>query len=107
MTVALGPVLVPTNTDDGQDVQEDVDDVQVQVEGCEDVLLGGDAVLVLAAHHQLRVVHQVDGEQQSAEGSVHEGHHLAGADYHQDDTWNDSHIYQLLYNACTIQSEGT
>ena len=39
--------------DDHEDVHEEVDDVQVDVEGGEDVLLGAQAVLVLPTHHQL------------------------------------------------------
>ena len=34
--------LVAQLTDDGEDVGEEVDHVQVDVEGSEDVLLGGD-----------------------------------------------------------------
>ena len=36
-----------------EDVHEDVDDVHVDGEGGEDVLLGGDGVLVVAPHHHL------------------------------------------------------
>lgn len=42
-----------------QDKQEDVDDVQVQVQRRKDVLLRADRVLMLAAHHDLGVVHEV------------------------------------------------
>lgn len=56
--------------EDGQDVEEEVDDVQVEVEGGEDVLLGAEGVLVLAAHHELRVVHDVEREHQGAQRPV-------------------------------------
>jgi len=51
------PDLITRTADQGQDIHEDVDDVQVEVEGSEDVLFGTDAVLVFAAHHQLRIEH--------------------------------------------------
>ena len=48
--------------EDGQDVEEEVDDVQVEVESGEDVLLRAERVLVLAPEHQLGVVHDVQRE---------------------------------------------
>ena len=43
--------------DDGdvgpEEVHEDVDDVQVDGEGCEDVLLGGDRVFMVPSNHHL------------------------------------------------------
>ena len=39
--------LVSARPNDRQNEEEDVDDVQVEVEGSEDVFLGGQAVLVL------------------------------------------------------------
>ena len=56
--------------EDGQDVEEEVDDVQLEVEGGEDVLLRAERVLVLAPEHQLGVVHKVEGEHQGTGGSV-------------------------------------
>ena len=57
------PSLVrPGPPDDHEDVHEELDHVQVDVEGGEDVLLGGQRVLVLPAEHQLRVVDKVEGE---------------------------------------------
>ena len=50
--------LVPV-AEDGEEIHEEVDDVQVEVEGGEDVLLGAEGVLVAPAHHQLGVVHDV------------------------------------------------
>ena len=52
--------------DDGdvgpEEVHEDVDDVQVDGEGCEDVLLGGDRVLVVPSNHHLRkIMLTIDG----------------------------------------------
>lgn len=46
---------VATLSDDGEDEEEEVDDVEVEVERREDVLLGRDRVLVLPAHHELSV----------------------------------------------------
>lgn len=80
-----GMYLIPRGPDDGQDVQEQIDYVHVQVEGGEDVLLGGNGVFVIPSHHHLGVVHDVNGEYQSAEGRVHHDHGLAGED-HTDDT---------------------
>ena len=45
--------VAAAEADDHEDVHEEVDHVQVDVEGGEDVLLGTQAVLVLPAHHQL------------------------------------------------------
>ena len=42
-------------SNDGEDEEEEVDDVEVQVESGEDVLLRRDGVLVLTTHHQLSV----------------------------------------------------
>ncbi len=56
--------------DDDEDVEEDVDDVEVEVEGGEDVVLGVDGQLVLAAHDQLRVEHQEQAEQERPHGAV-------------------------------------
>ena len=40
-------------SNDSEDVEENVDDVEVDGDGGEDVLLGGDGVLVVAPHHHL------------------------------------------------------
>ena len=48
--------------EDGQDVEEEVDDVQVEVQRGEDVFLGTQRVLVTATNHQLGVVHDVQAE---------------------------------------------
>ena len=39
--------------DDAEDVEEDVENVEVDGDGCEDVLLGGDRVLVVPSNHHL------------------------------------------------------
>ena len=56
--------------EDGEDVEEEVDDVQVEVEGGEDVLLRAEGVLVLPTQHDLRVVDQVEREDQTANRGV-------------------------------------
>ena len=45
-----------------KDVEEDVENVEVDGDGCEDVLLRGDRVLVVATHHHLRKMRSVDGK---------------------------------------------
>lgn len=41
---------------------------------------------MLTAHHELRVVHQVQREDQRSDGSVHQGHDLVAGDEYADDT---------------------
>lgn len=60
-------VLISRSSNDGENVDEDIDDVQVQVKGSEDVFFRGDGVLVFPAQHQLSVVDEVKGEQKSTE----------------------------------------
>lgn len=62
---------------DGQNVQEEVDDVQVQRDRGEHILFGTDWMLVRSTHHHLRVVNQVETKQQSATRWVNERHHSA------------------------------
>ena len=52
-----------------EDVDKEVDNVQVDVESSEDVFLRAERVLVFPSHHQLCVVHQVTGEDQSSTNS--------------------------------------
>lgn len=78
--------LIPHSSNDSEDVQEDVDDVKVQVQRCEDVLLGGEAVLVLATHHELSVVHEIEGEEKRSQRRVHQREYVV-ANYHGDDSW--------------------
>ena len=59
-------VIAPHGSHNHQDVHEQVDHVQVDVQGGEDVLLGAEGVLVTAAHHKLSVVHDVQGENQGS-----------------------------------------
>ena len=58
--------LFLSSTKDGEEVKEEVDDVQVEVEGGEDVLLGAERVLVIAAEHDLGVVDDVQREDDRA-----------------------------------------
>mmetsp|Transcript_1779 Transcript_1779/g.4656 ORF Transcript_1779/g.4656 Transcript_1779/m.4656 type:complete len:234 (-) Transcript_1779:196-897(-) len=63
-----------------QDVEEEVEDVQVQRQRGKHVLVGGDGHRT-AAHHELDVKHQVDGEQRGAasgDGDVQPGHAQEG-----------------------------
>ena len=52
-------VSVPGTSKDGEDEQEDVDDVQVEIQRGKHVLLRRDGILVLPAHHELGVEHQI------------------------------------------------
>lgn len=70
--------LVSRRADDSQDVEEDVDDIEVQVQRRKDVFLGGDGVLVVTSHHELRVVDEVDGEDKRPARGVHQRHDPAG-----------------------------
>lgn len=80
----LRDTLVSDGSDDGQDIDEQVDYVQVEVESSEDVLLGWQGVLVLTAHHQLSVVDEVEREEKRAERSVHQRYCLTGDKYGND-----------------------
>ena len=64
--------LISTTTyaDNAEDISEEVDDVQVEVEGRKDVLLRAEGVLVLPSHHDLGVVDQVEGEDDAPYGRV-------------------------------------
>merc|ERR1712113_799304 len=71
-----------------KDVEEDVENVEVDGDGCENVLLGGDRVLVVATHHHLSIVDEIDGEDEDADAAVGEGEELdvdphQGQDCHQ------------------------
>ena len=57
-----------------EDVPEEVDDVQVDVEGGEDVLLRAESVLVFAAHHELCVVHDIQREDQGSDTAIAQHH---------------------------------
>ena len=58
------------STHDHEDIHEEVDHVEVDVEGGEDVLLGVEGVLVVASHHQLSVVDQIEREDESSSRPV-------------------------------------
>ena len=70
MRVSSAELIWSGPPDDHEDVHEELDHVEVDVEGGEDVLLGAERVLVLAAKHQLGVVHQVEAEHQGAHRPV-------------------------------------
>lgn len=54
--IARSCTLVACFAQNGQNVNENVDDIQVDVEGGENVFFRRNRVLVVAADHQLRVV---------------------------------------------------
>lgn len=79
--------LLTTTASNTKDVDEEVDNVEVQVEGGEDIfLIRRDGVLVFPAHHQLRVIHQVEGEENRAQRRVHQVQDPV-VDEERDDTW--------------------
>ena len=59
---SLNGCLFFSSAKDWEEVEEEVDDVQVKVEGGKDVLLGAEGVLVVAAEHDLGVVDDVQRE---------------------------------------------
>ena len=63
--------LISAVSNDAENVHEEVDDVQVEVEGGEHVLLGAERVLVAAPHHQLSVVDDVEAEDDAADARIH------------------------------------
>lgn len=88
-------LLVSRIPDNRQNVHENVDNVHVQVQRSKDILLWRYGVLVLATHHHLRVVDQVEAEQQSTQGRIDQLHRLAAEKYAQDsEQHEDDHGYQ-------------
>ena len=57
-------------TNDAQNVHEESNDVEVEVESSKNVFLGAESVLVTPSHHQLRVVDNVETEDDAANASV-------------------------------------
>ena len=51
--------ILPRSCDKFENVEEEVENVEVDGDGCEDVLLRGDRVLVVASHHHLWGVNMV------------------------------------------------
>ena len=70
MRVSSAELIWSGPPDDHEDVHEELDHVEVYVEGGKDVLLRAEAVLVLPAHHDLSVVDQVEREDQTAHRGV-------------------------------------
>lgn len=55
--------LIPGVAQNGQNIHEDVDNVHVKIQCSKDVLLGTDGILVLAAHHHLCIVDQIEAKE--------------------------------------------
>lgn len=91
--------LTARQTDDAQDVHEDVDNVQVEIECGKDVFLGADRILVAAAQHQLRIVHEIHGEEQGAQWGVHKANNLAGKEDCNDAKDDEHHQAGNQYTA--------
>ena len=101
-------LVAPAVANNGQDVHEEVDDVQVEVQRGEHVLLGAERVLVAASDHQLGVVHDVEAEDDCPYPSVNQVQGPAGreeggdqAEQHEthqnsdEDTWRKGFMYRL------------
>ena len=85
--------------DDEQNVHEQVDDVQIEVEGGEDVLFGVEGVLVLPAEHQLSVVDDEQGEDQRAESTVSDHGVLVVGDEDHDDAADEQDDHESAHHA--------
>jgi len=70
--VKLGIIILisPCSSNNHEDVHKEVDNVEINVESSEDVLLRAKGVLVLAPHHQLGVIHDVEGEDEGTNRSI-------------------------------------
>ena len=105
-----GNLISAAEPDNHEDVHEEVDDVQVEVQGGEHVLLGAERVLVAAPDHQLGVVNDVEAEDDCPDPGVNQVQGSAGweeggdqAEQHEtyqnsdEDTWRKGFMYQRLY----------
>jgi len=63
-------LISPCSSNNHENVHEEVDNVEINVESSEDVLLRAKGVLVLAPHHQLGVIHDVQGEDEGTNRSI-------------------------------------
>jgi len=82
-------------------VEEEVDDVQVDVERSEDVFLRTERVGVLPSHHQLCVVHQITGEDQSSGNSNPDHRPFAGGKEGEEEDGDDEDNQNSKQNAST------
>ena len=73
-------------SDDGEDEDEQVNDIQVKIERGEDVFLWAERVLVLPSNHQLSVVNDVDAEDDRPDGSVHQADGLGAREEYRDES---------------------
>jgi len=80
-----GDLISAAEPDDHEDVHEEVDDVQVDVQGSKDVFLRAEAVLVLSPHHQLGVIDDVEREDEGASAAKANHHPLGLGEEHEDD----------------------
>lgn len=79
--------------EDAQDVQEQVDDIQVEIDGCQDVLLWGQLV-----HQQMGIENNEAAEQQSSGPSKHQLHSvIVEEELHRQlhSLWNVAWIWNL------------
>ena len=87
-------LLPPTwYADYEEDVPEEVDYVQIDVEGSEDVFLRTEGVGMISSHHQLGVVDQITGEYESS-ANTDPDHHLFGVGKEVKQEVGDDDIYQ-------------
>ena len=72
-TICLVSCLIALGqTYESEHEEKDVDYIEIESQGGEDVLFGGDRVLVVPSHHHLGVVHQVHGEQKGSYSSIYD-----------------------------------
>lgn len=65
--------LVSRISDDLEDKEKQVDDVEIEVERGKDIFLWVKGVSVATSHHQLSVEDDVTGKDERADGRVHDG----------------------------------
>ena len=86
-------MLISAPCKDEEDVEKEVHDVQVDVERSEDVFLRTEGVGMISSHHQLGVVDQITGEEESSANS-NPDHHLFGVGKEVKQEVGNDDIYQ-------------
>mmetsp|Transcript_111486 Transcript_111486/g.300751 ORF Transcript_111486/g.300751 Transcript_111486/m.300751 type:complete len:240 (+) Transcript_111486:188-907(+) len=90
-------------------MQEQVDDVQVQVQGSEAVVVNAELDLVAASHHELRVIHDVEREEEHAAEVVEHDHphdvhtaHTQDGERHAEHHHRQHGAHQVRPSACEV-----
>lgn len=87
---ALRAKLIPSTAHQSQDEHEEIHNVQVEVQRREDVLLRRYGNLMLPTKDELRVEHQVEGEEESTKAGVHQVYHSVLPDERKDAEGKDN-----------------